>query len=86
MCPFFAHAFFLFFQVHYCGLCHSDVFTKLGMFGNTFPRVPGHEVAGVVDAVGPNVSKWTKGDRWVTLCSPPVRAKSSCSRCGCKCL
>jgi len=37
------------------------------MLGNTFPCVPGHEVAGVVDAVGPNVSKWTKGDRWGLL-------------------
>lgn len=50
-------------QVHYCGLCHSDVFTKLGLFGNAFPRAPGHEVSGVVDAVGPNVTKWSKGDR-----------------------
>lgn len=59
-------------QVHYCGLCHSDVFTKLGVMGNSFPRVPGHEVAGIVDAVGPNVTKWTKGDRWVLTPLPPL--------------
>jgi len=46
------------------GICHSDVLTKEGLFpGIAYPRVPGHEVAGVVDAVGDNVEGWTKGDR-----------------------
>lgn len=50
-------------KVHACGVCHSDVLTVLGMMGNSFPRAPGHEVAGVVDAVGEGVSTWSAGDR-----------------------
>lgn len=46
-----------------CGICHSDAFVKEGTFpGLEYPRVPGHEVAGVVDAVGSDVSQW-EGDR-----------------------
>ena len=46
------------------GICHSDVLTKEGLMpGIQYPRVPGHEVAGVVDAVGERVEGWTKGDR-----------------------
>ena len=51
-------------RVQACGVCHSDVFTKEGLFpGISYPRVPGHEVAGIVDAVGPGVKGWTRGDR-----------------------
>ena len=40
-----------------CGICHSDSLIKEGLWpGIEYPRVPGHEVAGVVDAVGPGVS------------------------------
>lgn len=47
-----------------CGVCHSDSFTKDGLFpGIAFPRVPGHEVAGEIDEVGPGVKTWAKGDR-----------------------
>jgi len=47
-----------------CGVCHSDVFTKEGLWpGIQYPRVPGHEVAGIVDEVGAGVSAWTKGQR-----------------------
>jgi D-arabinose 1-dehydrogenase-like Zn-dependent alcohol dehydrogenase len=47
-----------------CGVCHSDVLTKEGGWpGIQYPRVPGHEVAGVVDEVGAGVSEWTKGQR-----------------------
>ena len=47
-----------------CGVCHSDQATKEGMFPFiTFPRVPGHEVAGIVDEVGAGVTEWKKGDR-----------------------
>src|SRR5271169_5171982 len=51
-------------KVQACGVCHSDVVTKDGLFpGIEYPRVPGHEVAGVVDEVGPGVTAWKKGQR-----------------------
>jgi D-arabinose 1-dehydrogenase-like Zn-dependent alcohol dehydrogenase len=47
-----------------CGICHSDSYTKDGLFpGITYPRVPGHEVAGVIDEIGAGVSAWKTGDR-----------------------
>lgn len=51
-------------QVKACGICHSDVLTKEGLWpGIQYPRAPGHEIAGVVDALGPEVSLWKKGQR-----------------------
>jgi len=51
-------------RVQACGVCHSDSITKLGVFFPiTFPRVPGHEVAGTVDAVGPDVPLFKPGQR-----------------------
>src|SRR6202166_5471765 len=51
-------------QVQACGICHSDVITKEGLFpGITYPRVPGHEVAGVIDEVGAGVKEWQRGQR-----------------------
>jgi propanol-preferring alcohol dehydrogenase len=51
-------------KVQACGICHSDAFVKEGLFpGIAYPRVPGHEVAGVIDEVGPGVSAWQKGQR-----------------------
>src|SRR5258708_37338868 len=51
-------------KVHACGICHSDSLTKEGLFpGTQYPRVPGHEVAGVIDAVGPGVAGWEAGQR-----------------------
>ena len=51
-------------KVQACGVCHSDVFTKEGQWpGIQYPRVPGHEVAGVIDEVGEGVSGWNKGQR-----------------------
>jgi D-arabinose 1-dehydrogenase-like Zn-dependent alcohol dehydrogenase len=51
-------------RVHACGVCHSDSFVKEGGFpGLQYPRVPGHEVAGVIDAVGPGVPGWAPGQR-----------------------
>ena len=47
-----------------CGVCHSDSFTKDGLYpGISYPRVPGHEVAGVIDAVGSEAGPWRKGQR-----------------------
>ena len=51
-------------KVQACGVCHSDSVTKDGLFPNiTYPRVPGHEVAGVLDAIGTGVKGWKLGDR-----------------------
>jgi D-arabinose 1-dehydrogenase-like Zn-dependent alcohol dehydrogenase len=51
-------------KVHACGVCHSDFVTKEGLFpGIAYPRVPGHEVAGVIDEVGAGVTYWKKGQR-----------------------
>ena len=45
-------------RVQACGICHSDTLTKEGQFpGIEYPRVPGHEIAGVVDAIGPGVAE-----------------------------
>ena len=51
-------------KVQACGICHSDSFTKEGTFpGIQYPRVPGHEIAGVIDAVGEAVGNWKVGQR-----------------------
>jgi len=51
-------------RVEACGVCHSDALVKSGAFpGLTLPRVPGHEIAGRIDAVGPTVTVWKPGDR-----------------------
>ena len=51
-------------KVEACGVCHSDSFTKEGTWpGIQYPRVPGHEVAGIVDAVGSGVAGWKEGQR-----------------------
>jgi len=51
-------------KVQACGICHSDELTKEGHWpGIQYPRVPGHEVAGVIDALGAGVSAWHAGQR-----------------------
>jgi len=51
-------------RVHACGVCHSDSLTKEGQWpGVQFPRVPGHEIAGTIDAVGPDVPLFKPGQR-----------------------
>ena len=51
-------------KVEACGICHSDSVTKDGLFpGMQYPRVPGHEVAGVIDAIGGGVAGWNPGQR-----------------------
>jgi D-arabinose 1-dehydrogenase-like Zn-dependent alcohol dehydrogenase len=47
-----------------CGVCYSDSYTKEGLFpGMTYPRVPGHEVAGLIDEAGAGVTTWKRGER-----------------------
>src|SRR5215469_6931301 len=51
-------------KVQACGVCHSDSVTKDGLFpGIQYPRVPGHEVIGTIDAVGREVHGWAAGTR-----------------------
>ena len=51
-------------KVQACGVCHSDVLTKEGQWpGIQYPRVPGHEIAGIIDQLGTDVSAWKEGQR-----------------------
>jgi len=50
-------------KVQACGVCHSDVLTKEGWPGIQYPRVPGHEVVGIIDELGAGVSEWKQGQR-----------------------
>jgi D-arabinose 1-dehydrogenase-like Zn-dependent alcohol dehydrogenase len=51
-------------KVQACGICHSDMLTKDGLWpGIQYPRVPGHEIVGIVDELGEGVSTWKKGQR-----------------------
>ena len=51
-------------RIQACGVCHSDAFTKTGAFpGIRYPRVPGHEVVGIIDQVGEAVPNWRAGQR-----------------------
>ena len=51
-------------KVQACGVCHSDELTKEGAWpGIQYPRIPGHEVAGIIDELGPGVSAWKTGQR-----------------------
>ena len=50
-------------KVHACGICGGDAIPRNALFGTKLPRVPGHEIAGVVDAVGAGVEVWQVGQR-----------------------
>jgi D-arabinose 1-dehydrogenase-like Zn-dependent alcohol dehydrogenase len=51
-------------KVQACGVCHSDSMVKQGLFPNIqYPRVPGHEIAGVIDELGPEVVGWPADQR-----------------------
>jgi D-arabinose 1-dehydrogenase-like Zn-dependent alcohol dehydrogenase len=50
-------------KVHACGICGGDAIPRNALFGTTLPRIPGHEIAGVVDAVGDGVTLWTVGEK-----------------------
>ena len=52
------------FDIHFAGICHSDIHTVRAEWGEVhFPLVPGHEIAGIVTEVGPEVTKYKVGDR-----------------------
>jgi D-arabinose 1-dehydrogenase-like Zn-dependent alcohol dehydrogenase len=51
-------------KVQACGICHGDSVTKDGLFpGIQYPRVPGHEIAGIIDEIGVGVTEWKRGQR-----------------------
>src|SRR5205085_3883407 len=51
-------------SIAFAGICHSDIHTAFGEWGDViYPLVPGHEIAGVVAEVGPDVTKHAVGDR-----------------------
>jgi D-arabinose 1-dehydrogenase-like Zn-dependent alcohol dehydrogenase len=64
-------------RVEACGVCHSDVMTFAGAPGLTYPRIPGHEVIGIIEAVGEAVSGWQAGTRVGVGWSP-----GACGHCG----
>ncbi len=67
-------------KVQACGICHSDSMAKEGHFpGMQYPRVPGHEVAGVLDALGEHVEGWEVGER-VGTPEPPASKTAISSR------
>src|SRR5918993_4714320 len=51
-------------KIDACGVCHSDAMTKEGLWpGLEYPRVPGHEIAGTIDALGGGIAGWRVGQR-----------------------
>ncbi|WBL21243.1 alcohol dehydrogenase [Zunongwangia sp. HRR-M8] len=50
-------------KIEACGICHSDAITKDGIMPIDYPRIPGHEIVGLVESVGDRVSQWKKGQR-----------------------
>ncbi|MFW2341496.1 NAD(P)-dependent alcohol dehydrogenase [Brevundimonas sp.] len=67
-------------EIKYCGVCHSDLHIAQNDLGNTrYPIVPGHEIAGVVTAVGANVSRFKEGDRVGVGCM--VDSCRTCASC-----
>lgn len=67
-------------EIKYAGICHSDIHTAHGEWGPVhYPLVPGHEIAGVVTEVGPNVTKYKVGDRVGVGCM--VGSCGECKNC-----
>lgn len=67
-------------EIHYCGICHSDIHTAKGEWGRTqYPIVPGHEIAGIVTKVGSGVTKYAIGDRVGVGCL--VDSCRTCTSC-----
>ncbi|HEX9832430.1 MAG TPA: NAD(P)-dependent alcohol dehydrogenase, partial [Mycobacterium sp.] len=68
------------FDIHFAGICHSDIHTVKGEWGApTYPLVPGHEIAGIVTAVGPEVTKFKVGERVGVGCF--VDSCRECAQC-----
>ncbi len=64
-------------EVHYCGICHSDIHTARGDWGEIeYPCIPGHEIVGIVKRIGANVTKFKPGDRVGVGCMV-----NSCGKC-----
>jgi alcohol dehydrogenase (NADP+) len=67
-------------EIHYAGICHSDIHTAHGEWGTVnYPLVPGHEIAGIVTAIGPEVTKYKVGDRVGVGCM--VDSCGECENC-----
>jgi len=67
-------------DIHYCGVCHSDLHTARNEWQNTiYPCVPGHEIVGIVREVGPKVSRYQPGDKVAVGCL--VDSCRTCSSC-----
>ncbi|WP_042147821.1 NAD(P)-dependent alcohol dehydrogenase [Paucisalibacillus sp. EB02] len=67
-------------EIKYAGICHSDIHTAHGEWGPVnYPLVPGHEIAGIVTAVGPSVTKYRAGDRVGVGCM--VDSCGECENC-----
>lgn len=70
----------IFFDIHYAGICHSDIHTARSEWGPArYPLVPGHELAGVVRAVGSEVTRWRVGDHVGVGCF--VDSCGTCEHC-----
>jgi uncharacterized zinc-type alcohol dehydrogenase-like protein len=67
-------------EIRYAGICHSDIHTVRGEWGGTtYPLTPGHEIAGVVTEVGPEVTRYAVGDRVGVGCM--VDSCGECAQC-----
>ena len=67
-------------KIHYCGICHSDLHMAHNEWGmSTYPLVPGHEIVGIVDAIGSEVTKFKVGDRVGVGCIADTC--KTCDRC-----
>mmetsp|Transcript_3356 Transcript_3356/g.4155 ORF Transcript_3356/g.4155 Transcript_3356/m.4155 type:complete len:366 (-) Transcript_3356:37-1134(-) len=69
-------------DIHYCGMCHSDLHACNGDWGiDSFPIAPGHEIAGIVTAVGDNVSSYKVGQRVAVGCFVDSCKQDDCEQC-----
>mmetsp|Transcript_23821 Transcript_23821/g.36210 ORF Transcript_23821/g.36210 Transcript_23821/m.36210 type:complete len:366 (+) Transcript_23821:34-1131(+) len=69
-------------DIHFCGMCHSDLHACNGDWGiDSFPIAPGHEIAGVVTAIGKNISQYKVGQRVAVGCFVDSCKKAECEQC-----